>query len=332
MLKRNKLFQKCKFSAEEALNIIISEEYTLGTSSSDDSSSESSYSDDTSDTNSQSPSPKVKKGKKIQETTIENDMFYEHRKSHVAGVSQTHVQPTSNIPTAPEASKKSDTPATFSHIHDKCQLQHSPDTVTTYAPDTVRTDTTTQELVVSIPIHFEFENPENENFGIQTNIFLPQKPETVDQNPEEIEFPPEYFCNGQHDPTNSENGNQEDDYLIETENNQTPYPIEYPIVNCERDIDLQGDIDNGWIRVENDKVPDHCHFIGHKGLNMNTASCNPEDFFNNLFDDRMYPILAEETNKYARPQIMKVMGNTDSFNIWIIIATKNMQGWVLGKI
>ena len=44
---------------------------------------------------------------------------------------------------------------------------------------------------------------------------------------------------------------------------------------------------------------------------MNTVSCNPEDFFNNLFDDRMYTILTEETNKYARQQIMKVMGNRD---------------------
>ena len=54
MSKRSKVFEKQKFSAEEALNIIISEDYTLGTSSSDNSSSESSYSDDTSDTNSQS--------------------------------------------------------------------------------------------------------------------------------------------------------------------------------------------------------------------------------------------------------------------------------------
>ena len=122
MSKRSKVFEKHKFSAEEALNIIISEEYTLGTSSSDDSSSESSDSDDTTDTNSQSPSPKVKKRKKIQESTIENDMFYKHGKSYVAGVSQTHVQPTLNIPTVPQASKKSDTPATICDSHDKCQL------------------------------------------------------------------------------------------------------------------------------------------------------------------------------------------------------------------
>ena len=144
-------------------------------------------------------------------------------------------------------------------------------------------------------------------------IILFFKKQKLSTKPEEIEFPPEYFHNGLDDPTNSDNDNQEDDYVIETKNNQTPYPIEYPIVNCERDIDLQENIDNGQIRVENNKVPDHCHFIGHEGLNMNTVSCNPEDFFNNLFDDRMYTILTKETNKYARQQIMKVMGNRDPF-------------------
>ena len=71
-------------------------------------------------------------------------------------------------------------------------------------------------------------------------------------------------------------------------------------MNYERDIDLQEDIDNGWERVENDQVPDYCPFIGNEGLNMNTASRYPEDFFNNSFDDRMYTILTEKTNNYAR--------------------------------
>ena len=133
----------------------------MGTSSSDDSSSESSYSDDTSDINSQSPLPKIKKRKKIQTNAIENDMFYKHGKCHIVGVSQTHVQPTSNIPTAPQASKKSDAASTFDHSHANWQLQHS--------PDTVQTDAVTEELVVSIPIYFEFENPENEDTAIDSN-------------------------------------------------------------------------------------------------------------------------------------------------------------------
>ena len=243
MSQKNKLLKKCKFNADEALNIIISEEYTLGTSSSNDSSSESSYSDKMNDTNSQAPSLKLKKRKKIQRNTTENDMFYEHVKCHFDGVSQTHVQPTSNILTVPQASKKSDTSSTVNYSHDNSQLPHF--------PDTVQTDTTTEELVVSIPIHFEVENPENEETAIDSNNLNLLQPQSVNQNPEEIEFPPEYFTNRQEDVTSSDNDNEEDDYIIKTENNQTPDRIQYPIVNYERNIDLQEDIDNGWIRVDN---------------------------------------------------------------------------------
>ena len=104
-----------------------------------------------------------------------------------------------------------------------------------------------------------------------------------------------------------------DDYVIETEQNPTPHHVVYPIVNYEREIDLQEDIDNGWERVENDQVPDYCPFIGNEGLNMNTTSSNLEDFLNNLFDDRMYTIITEERNNYARQQIMKAMENRDPF-------------------
>ena len=58
MSETKKKFKKLKFSAEEALNMIISEEYTFGTSSSDN--SFQSYSDDSSDTDSPSPSQQLK--------------------------------------------------------------------------------------------------------------------------------------------------------------------------------------------------------------------------------------------------------------------------------
>ena len=44
---------------------------------------------------------------------------------------------------------------------------------------------------------------------------------------------------------------------------------------------------------------------------MNTTSHNLVDFFNNLFDDRMYTLLAEDN--YARLQIMKAMEKRDPF-------------------
>ena len=39
------------------------------------------------------------------------------------------------------------------------------------------------------------------------------------------------------------------------------------------------------------------------GLNLDTDSHEPEVFFNQLFDDHMFTIIAEETNNYARQQI-----------------------------
>ena len=147
--KRNQLKRKKYYSAE-ALNIIISEEYTLGTSSSDNSSSESSYYEEMSDKNSRSPSPKHFKGNIIQQNTCENKTLYEHGKIHITDLSQRHVQPTSAIPTTlPEATKKLDTPSIVDLRlgHDNSDDQHSPHTLQINAPSQLE-----EEFVVSIPI------------------------------------------------------------------------------------------------------------------------------------------------------------------------------------
>ena len=138
-------------------------------------------------------------------------------------------------------------------------------------PDTVPNSTTTQELVVSIPIHFEVQNEYNEDMA-NFSTFLEDG--TLNNPLDEIEFPPEYFTNAENHPTSSDHEPDQYDYIIETETdvNEIPPPLQYPIVNCEQDIELQEDIDNGWLKVENDQVPDHCHFIGNEGLNMNTTS------------------------------------------------------------
>ena len=59
MAKRTNDLEKCTYNAEEALNLIISEDYSFGTSSSEDSSQlSSSY--DSINGNSLSPSPILK--------------------------------------------------------------------------------------------------------------------------------------------------------------------------------------------------------------------------------------------------------------------------------
>ena len=46
-------------------------------------------------------------------------------------------------------------------------------------------------------------------------------------------------------------------------------------------------------------------------MNFETNSREPEVFFNQLFDNRMFTIMAEETNNYARQQITRMMGGRD---------------------
>ena len=265
MAKGTNDLEKRTYNAEEALNLIISEDYSFGTSSSEDS-SQSSSSYDSINGNSLSPSPILKKAKKmtgVTEERSEEDMLFRHGDTSTLGVLETHVQPTFNTPISPEAVQESYTPQTPQHDHDNCQNGN--------LPDTVPNSTTTQELVVSIPIDFEVQNEYNEDMA-NVSTFLEDG--TLNNPPDEIEFPPEYFTNAENDPTSSDHKPDQYDYIIETETdvNEIPPPLQYPIVNCEQDIELQEDIDNGWLKVENDQVADHCHFIGNEGLNMNTTS------------------------------------------------------------
>ena len=47
------------------------------------------------------------------------------------------------------------------------------------------------------------------------------------------------------------------------------------------------------------------------GLNFETNSRESEVFFNQLFDNRMFTVMAEETNNYAHQQITRIMGGRD---------------------
>ena len=185
--KRNKLKRKL-FNAEEALKIIISEDYTFGTSSSDDSSSESSDYDEMSDTNSQSPEsplPKSVKDNNFQENTFKNNTVDEHGEIHVpvwvADISDKHSRPTFNTPTLlPETSKKSDTASTLDPniSHDKSHENDSPHTCTqqTHSPSQA-----TEEFVLSIPIHTEPQLIHNEE-----SVFLHEQ--EVNPNPTKMNF------------------------------------------------------------------------------------------------------------------------------------------------
>ena len=118
----------------------------------------------------------------------------------------------------------------------------------------------------------------------------------------EVDFPPEYFQNETTDNRNYSDENTIDDYYeIEpttgTGNLQWNQNIELnPITNFSRDTELEEDVLNGWRKVENDQVPDHGPFTDIEGLNFSMESPKPKDFFNQLFGESMFTIMARETN------------------------------------
>ena len=105
-----------------------------------------------------------------------------------------------------------------------------------------------------------------------------------------------------------------DYYEVQSELPNTDSNVQFtPIVNYPRDEILDCDIEQGWKKIQPDIIPDHCPFTGTQGINMSTDSRLPEDFFNDIFDDRMFTIMAEETNNYAQKKIREIMQGRDHF-------------------
>ena len=134
-------------------------------------------------------------------------------------------------------------------------------------------------------------------------------PETQSSPPHEIEFPPDYHPHNEL----SDIEDQNEYYEVETE----PTPPDIidrctPITNYARDQINEFDVANGWEKIEPDVIPDHGPLTGIQGINMGGGnSREPEDFFNDLFEERMFTIMADETNNYARRKITEIMAGRD---------------------
>ena len=92
-------------------------------------------------------------------------------------------------------------------------------------------------------------------------------------------------------PSDIEENNDYDEVQTETTN-----PIEdkkfIQIINYSRDKLVDSDVQEGWGRIEPDIIPDHGPFTDTQGLSMSTNSRKQEDFFNDMFDVRMFTIMA----------------------------------------
>ena len=114
-----------------------------------------------------------------------------------------------------------------------------------------------------------------------------------------------------HPPDNEDDN---DYYQIEMHTTNSQNDDDFtPITNYLRDEIIDSDLQEGWEKIEPDIIPDHCSFTDSEGINMSTNSCEPEDFFNDIFEDRMFTIMAEETNNYACQKIREIMQEHDHF-------------------
>ena len=143
------------------------------------------------------------------------------------------------------------------------------------------------------------QNNTQDTTSIQNGITLPTNtlpPSNSHNQLIQLTHPP----NSVHDTLSSDIEDTNDYYEVQTELPNTDSNVQFtPIVNYPRDEILDCDIEQGWKKIQPDIIPDHCPFTGTQGINMSTDSRLPEDFFNDIFDDRMFTIMAEETNNYA---------------------------------
>ena len=150
---------------------------------------------------------------------------------------------------------------------------------------------------VQVPVPLE--NNTNNTTSIQNGITLPTNTLPLsDSHNQQIQLthPPNSF----QDTLSKDVEDTNDYYEVETGLPNTDSNVQFtPIVNYPRDEILDCDIEQGWEKIQPDIIPDHYPFTGTQGINMSTDSHLPEDFFNDIFDDRMFTIMVEETNNYA---------------------------------
>ena len=161
--------------------------------------------------------------------------------------------------------------------------------------------TPVHEISENVQVPVPLENNTNDTTGtsIQNGITLPINTLPLsDSHNQQIQLthPPNSF----QDTLSSDVEDTNNYYEVQTEFPDTDTNVQFtPIVNYPRNEILECDVEQGWEKIQPDIIPDHCPFTGTQGINMSTDSCLPEDFFNDIFDDRMFTIMAEETNNYA---------------------------------
>lgn len=133
---------------------------------------------------------------------------------------------------------------------------------------------------------------------------------------QELDFP---IPSDQDDPPSDREGFDADSSLSDNEyyevesdtNEEIEHDIlRFPCVQYSRDSETPEDIANSWTASETGSSAGP--FLGCSSLNLDPDKRQPEDFFNALFDERMFTVIAEQTNLYAQQKIRMARQNQDS--------------------
>ena len=165
--------------------------------------------------------------------------------------------------------------------------------------------TPVNEINENVQLLVQLQNNTQDTTSIENGITLPTNtlhPWDLHNQQIQLTHPP----NSVQDTLSSDLEDTNDYYEVQTELPNTDSNLQFtPIVNYPRDEILDCDVEQGWEKIQPDIIPDHCPFTGTLGLNMSTDSRLPKDFFNDIFDDRMFTIMAKETNNYAQKKYVK---------------------------
>ena len=90
-----------------------------------------------------------------------------------------------------------------------------------------------------------------------------------------------------------------EDYYIVEDANESASSEYVPCINYPNDKVYPKDVKNGWVKLEQDTRPPNIYrFEGSCRDYLNLNKYTPGAVFDEFFEDRMWTILPENTNRY----------------------------------
>ena len=103
-----------------------------------------------------------------------------------------------------------------------------------------------------------------------------------------------------------------EDYYIVEDDNESASSEYVPCINYPNDKVYPEDEKNGWVRLDEDTGPPNIYrFDGSCQNYLNLNKYTPGSVFDEFFEDRMWTILSENTNKYVHAKLRQAKDKGD---------------------